>query len=292
MNVKTSIRRIYYLIVAAGLLALLSQCQPVPKPFAAAQKGDFSAIQIGPRAGVLVLPIKGTAELEAGSRLAHAMAKALRLHEITASTGKSHRRSHLLRGSIDMTPDGQLRLIWRLYNAAGEETMTVVQEETVRPIDWQQPNSALLARLADNGAAAIDRRLRREERGQGRRISLAPVALGPMDGVPGQGGRYLASAMQTALADAGVPLSEQPVDDGFVLLGSMRVTPSDGGTQYREIQIVWHLIRADGREFGKVSQANRVPAAQLKGDWRYLAKAIAQAGALGVLDLLRRDPRG
>jgi len=62
--------------------------------------------------------------------------------------------------------------------------------------------------------------------------------------------------------------------------------------QFREIQIVWHLIRADGREFGKISQANRIPAAQLKGNWRFLAQAIARAGAPGVLDLLRRDPGG
>ncbi len=292
MKEKNSFRRAYVLIAAFGLLTLLSQCQPVPKPFAAAHKGDFRAIQIGPRAGMLVLPIAGTAEPDAGGRLANAMAKALRLHEVTASTGKGHRRSHSLRGSAAMTPNGQLRLTWRLHNAAGEESMTIVQQETVRPIDWQQPNSALLTRLAGNGAAAIDRRLRRAERGQGRRISLAPITLGPMDGVPGRGGRHLANAMRTALDDAGVPLSQEPVDDGFVLLGSMHVAPSDGGAQFREIKIVWHLIRPDGEEFGKVSQANRVPAAQLEGDWRYLARAIAQAGAPGVLDLLRRDNGG
>ncbi|MEE1557192.1 MAG: hypothetical protein V1262_14835, partial [Alphaproteobacteria bacterium] len=213
MNVRTCIRRLHHLIVAAGLVALLGQCQPLPKPFAAAYKGDFSAVQIGPRAGLLVLPIAGTAELEAGSKLASAMATALRRHEVTASTGKGHRRSHSLWGSTAMTGNGRLRLTWRLHNAAGEETMTIVQEEKVRLIDWQQPNSALLAQLATNGASAIDRRLRREERGQGRRISLAPVTLGSVDGVPGRGGRHLANAMLTALDDAGVPLTEEPADD-------------------------------------------------------------------------------
>ena len=292
MNVRTCIRRLHHLIVAAGLVALLGQCQPLPKPFAAAYKGDFSAVQIGPRAGLLVLPIAGTAELEAGSKLASAMATALRRHEVTASTGKGHRRSHALWGSTAMTGNGRLRLTWRLHNAAGEETMTIVQEEKVRLIDWQQPNSALLAQLATNGASAIDRRLRREERGQGRRISLAPVTLGSVDGVPGRGGRHLANAMLTALDDAGVPLTEEPADDGFILLASMRVTPSGSGPRFRKLEIVWHLIRPDGREFGKINQANRVPAAQLQGDWRRLAQAIAQAGAPGVLELLRRDPGG
>jgi hypothetical protein len=93
--------------------------------------------------------------------------------------------------------------------------------------------------------------------------------------------------MRAALTDAGVPLSDEPPDDGFILLGSMRLSP-DGAEQ--RIEMVWHLIRPDGRELGTISQANTVPKGQLAGNWRNLARAIARAGAPGVRDLLRRDP--
>ena len=294
MNTKTSARRICHMLFAVVLPVLLGQCQPVPKPFAAAHKGVFSTIQIGPRAGTVVIPIAGAAGQDVGNKLAAAMARALRQREMTATTSRGHRGSHRLRGEAALGPDGLLRLTWRLQSAAGVESLSVTQEEVVAPEAWQRGDEALLDRLAANGADAIDQRLRRLERDQGRRIALAPVAMGPMDGVPEQGSGLLVGAMRAALAAAGVPLTGEPSDDGFVLLGSMHMAPrTDAGSAgRRRIEIVWHLIRPDGQEFGQVSQANDVPVSQLSGDWKGLARAIAQAGAPGVLDLLRRDTGG
>lgn len=291
MNVKTSARCICLPAIAVGLLLLLGQCQPVPRPFAADHKGDFSAVQIGPRAGMIVPPVTGAVGKETGDKLAAAMARALRQREVTASTNHGHRGSHRLLGSAALSPDGLLRLTWRLRTPADGETLSVTQDEAVTTLALQQGETALLDRLVGKAADAIDRRLRRQERGEGRRIALAPVTFGPLDGVPGQGGGHLARAMRTALAEAGVPLSREPAEDGFILLGSMHVE-SDVAHDLGRIEMVWHLIRPDGQEFGQVSQANNVPAAQLSGDWRDLAQAIAQAGAPGVLDLLRRAPGG
>ena len=287
MNVKTSARYICLPAVAIGLLALLGQCQPVPRPFAPDHKGDFSAIQIGPRAGMIVSPITGAVDEAVGTKLAAAMARALRQREITASTNPGHRGSHRLQGVAALGPVGLLRLTWRLRTPADVETLTVIQDEVVAPAALQQGKVALLDWLAGNAADAIDGRLRRQERGEGRRIALAPVTLGPLDGVPGRGSGQLARAMRAALARAGVPLSAEPLDDGLILLGSMHVAPGGG-----RIEMVWHLIRPDGQELGQVSQANTVPAVELSGDWRELAQAIAQAGAPGVLALLRPNPGG
>ena len=289
MNVKTSIRFIRALAAAIGLLVLLGQCQPVPRPFANAHKGDFSAIQIGPRAGMMVLPVTGAVDRTVAARLAVAMTRALRRREITAGTKHGHRGSHRLQGDAVWAPDGRLRLTWRLHTPAGEETLQVAQQEAVSPDEWRLGEAALLDRLAGEAAEAIDRRLRRVERGEGRRIALAPVTMGAVTGTPGQGGVDLADAMRTALTEVGVPLSREPSGDGFTLLGRMRVE-NDG--EARRVEIVWRLIRPDGREFGRISQANKVAAAQLSGDWRGLARAIAQAGAPGVLDLLQRDRGG
>ncbi len=291
---NSSACRIFRLLAAVGILALFGQCQPVPKPFAAANKGDFSAIQIGPRAGMVVLPVTGTASPEVGGKLAAATARALRRREVTASTNHGHRGSHRMQGSAVLEPTGLLRLTWRLHTPGNVETMVLMQEDMVAPAAWRQGDAALLARLAGTAADAIDLRLRRQERGEGRRIALAPVTMGSMDGVPGQGGGELARAMRIALAEAGVSLLPEPSNDGFILLGSMHVAPGGGASTggARRIEIVWQLIRPDGREFGQISQANKVPAAQLSGDWRFLAQAIAEAGAPGVLDLLRRDRGG
>ena len=289
-----SVRRIFCFAFTVGLLALLGQCQPVPRPFAVAHEGDFSSIQIGPRAGMLVLPVTGAAGADMGGRLAAATARALRRREVTASTNYGDRGSHRLQGHAVLEPDGLLRLTWRLRTPGDVETMRLTQADMVAPAAWRRGDGVLLERLAGRAADAIDLRLRRQERGEGRRIALAPLTMGPVDGVPGQGGGELAGAMRTALAKAGVLLSRQPADDGFILLGSMNVASGDGdaAARSRRIEVVWQLIRPDGQQFGQVNQANEVSAAQLAGDWRELAQAIARAGAPGVLDLLRRDRGG
>jgi len=215
------------------------------------------------------------------------MAAALRQREITAATAHGHRRSHHLRGEAAWLSTQQLRLTWRLFGPDGTQALTFDQDTATPPAAWQNGDPALLARLANVAADTVDRRLRGQERGQGRRIALASVTMGPVDGVPGPGGRQLAAAMHAALRAAGVPMSDDAKDDGFILLGSMHVSPDGAG---QRIEMVWHLIRPDGREFGKVSQANTVPKGQLGGDWHHLARAIARAGAPGVRDLLRRDP--
>ena len=280
-----------YLSLCLGLVLLLSACQPPPRPFATAHKGDFSATQLGPRAGLIVAPVTGDIPKRVGVALAEAMAAALRRREVTAGTAPGHRRSHHLRGEAIRLSDQRLAMTWRLFTPEDGETLTVAQEAEISAQAWQRGEAGLLARLASKGADAVDHQLRRRERGQGRRIALAPVTMGPVDGVPGLGGRKLAAAMATALADAGVPLADEPSDDGFILLGSMYFRPSGSGLRPEiRIEMVWHLIRPDGREFGKVAQANTVPKGQLTGDWRHLARAIARAGAPGVRNLLLRDP--
>ena len=283
MTVKTS----FHSAVLLALVLLFVQCQPVPKPFAATGKGDFSAIQLGPRAGMLVLRIAGDIGVDHGTALSAALAQSLRRREVTASTTTGHRRSHILAGRATLISPEALQLTWRLTNAAGGETLSLTQNEVIAPDAWRRGEGKLLRRLAGNAAEAIDRRLRRGERSQGRRIALAPVTMGPLDGIPGRGGGPLAEAMRAALAEVGVPLSDHPGDDGFILLGSMHLSPVAGG---QRIEMTWHLIRPNGQQFGKVSQANEVPNTQLGGDWRFLAKAIAQAGAPGIRDLLSHDP--
>lgn len=287
---KTSAQCIFhnfiYLAIGVGLLLSLGQCQPVPKPFASEHKGNFSAILIGPRAGIVVSPIAGRIPGDVARKLADAMARALRGREITASTTHGHSRSHRLLGTATLIAYDQLRLAWRLTTTDNTETLAVTLTEEIAPKAWQEADHALLQRLAENGADAVDRNLRQQERGRGRRIALAPVTLGPLDGIPG-GGAELAMAMRDALMDAGVPVSDNPTDDGFILLGSMRVSPDGTG---QRIEMIWHLIRPDGREFGTIRQANTVPFEQLAGNRQNLARTIARAGAPGVQNLLRRDP--
>jgi hypothetical protein len=267
----------------------LAQCQPAPRPFAQAHRADFAGVEVAPRAGLVVRPVAGLANPDSATTLAELLAKELRRREITASTGPGHRRSHHLRGEISARPTGAemvLDIVWQVAAADGGETGRFRHRDSVQAAVWRSGDDALLQRLARDGAVVIDRGLRRVERELGRPNALAGVTMGPVDGVPGVDGPRLAAAMRHALSEAGAPLLPEPADDGLVLLGSVHLTPR--GADRRLVEVTWHLIHPDGRELGRVSQANEVPTHQLSGSWRGLASDIARAGAPGVLRLLRR----
>jgi hypothetical protein len=59
--------------------------------------------------------------------------------------------------------------------------------------------------------------------------------------------------------------------------------------QRQRVEILWQLIRPDGREIGQVSQANAVPAGLLDGAWGKLAEDVVAAGAPAIVALLRRS---
>jgi len=50
------------------------------------------------------------------------------------------------------------------------------------------------------------------------------------------------------------------------------------------------VLDASGRELGKITQRNSVPAAELAGDWRTLAAIIAENAAGGISDMVQRLP--
>ena len=111
------------------------------------------------------------------------------------------------------------------------------------------------------------------------------VVLAAVDGAPGDGDLKLSRAMRRALDQNGVLLVPVPDDSTPLLMGAVHVAPPAGDR--RRVEIVWTLIRPDGREVGRVGQADDLPRAQAEGDWTVLAEAIADAGAPAVLQLLQ-----
>lgn len=111
------------------------------------------------------------------------------------------------------------------------------------------------------------------------------VVLAAVDGAPGDGDLKLSRAMRRALDQNGVLLVPVPDDATPLLMGAVHVAPAAGDR--RRVEIVWTLIRPDGREVGRVGQSDELPRAQAEGDWSVLAEAIADAGAPAVLQLLQ-----
>ena len=54
------------------------------------------------------------------------------------------------------------------------------------------------------------------------------------------------------------------------------------------------MATKEGRELGKVTQNNRVPAGSLNGRWGDVAYVVAQGGSIGIIDIVEQDrqPKG
>lgn len=272
------------------LLLLLASCQPLPHPFADDVPPPRSLI-LRPRdsAGIVVAPVAGLSAPMAVA-LAEAMAGALRDAEIPASTEGGNKESYRLIGTA--------------------RTKALARERSAVAVDWEL--RAATARLVGHAAADLDLAddaLRQGDPGAARTLAgqAAPsiakliqdeppvmvggvetmVALKPVQGAPGDGGRSLTRAMDDALRRAHVALAEKPGDEqDFVLTGTVELSPPASGQQ--QVKVNWALARPDGREIGHVSQQNAVPAGSLDGAWGDIAYAVANAAAPGVAALIEK----
>jgi hypothetical protein len=275
-------------LVALALAA--AACQPVRRPFQPESKVTTPEplVDLGPWAGVLVAEIEG-APPETSGRLRALVAAGLRDLDLPASTERAEVKGYLLKAAATAQPvsdrETLLGLSWRLFDPRGEEVGGFHQVRQVASQDWAAAAPALLALIAEQAAAKVDKLVRRlgTERP---RTALASVFVPPVDGAPGDGRLALAAAMRGALERRAVPIAEEISDDAYLVLGSVHISVADQGRQ--SIEVLWTMLGPGGEQIGIVSQRNAVAAGRLDGAWGALAEAVAEGGAEGVIDILRK----
>ncbi len=266
------------MLLAVLALLALAACGDIPRPFAHAPGAGSPPPPPADGAGIVVVaPEDGGGD---GAALARAVIEALARREVLATPPPGNAASLRLvsrRASTD-TSGGGRRLAWRLETPGGETLGAFA-------LDWSGGgDAAARARLAE---AVADRVLvllaggapKPEDR-------RPPLFVGAIEGAPGDGASALRRAMRRALARVGAPLAEDFDRAALILLGSVSLGDVAGGT--RRVEILWEVITPEGKRLGVVRQENRVPAGRFERPWGGLARAVADAAAGGILDLLAR----
>lgn len=272
------------------LLALLTAaCQPLPHPLAGNVPPPDSPI-LSPRdsAGILVLPVAG-APAPLAADLAEAMAAALREAQIPASTHGRNKRSYELSGtaSEERLPDGRpaWAIEWVMRGADGKPLGRVPTRSEQPAERWPEGGAALAKEIAAADAPALAR-LVQDEPPVASGTSEPTLSLRPVTGAPGDGGNALTRAMDNALRRARITLGDPRAEGGYVLAGTVKMSPPVAGQQ--QVKVNWSLLGTDGKEIGQINQENAVPAGSLDGAWGDIAYAVANAAAPGVLALIER----
>ncbi len=274
-----------------GLIAVLAACQPLPRPFQPDRKlptGDQLAA-LGPRSGIVVVAPTG-ARAEVAARLPGLVAAALRAQEVPATALASPVRRYALRPHVStrLSRAGRtdVAVHWTLRDPGGAIFAAWDQRLTADAGAWRQADQSLLESLADSAAAKLAALI-------GPDIIAPPplraqplvLAIGPVEGAPGDGNRALTQALLGTFRLRGFDAREAREPGSFLVTARVVVRPGPGGER---VDIVWSVTGPAGRDLGTVRQSNVVPAGTLDGAWTDVAFAIAEGAADGVLEALQR----
>ena len=275
-----------------ALAALLAGCQPLPHPFAD-DRPPADLLTVRDSAGVSVAAVEGTPEAVAG-KLGAAMVRALLQRDIPASDTTSSLGSYLLHGGVAESPPSKgsatVTAYWRLLDAKGR----VVGEHSARVEaksgEWEAGDDKPIEKLAAASVAALAPLIEDEapagaamEYHESRGIR---IAIHPLSGAPGDGGKSLAAAVASVLRRDELAIVEAGQKADLTIDGEVSVAPLKADKQH--VKIIWHVRRADGAEIGTVGQENDVPKGMLEGPWGDLAYSVAIAAGDGLLQLVAR----
>jgi hypothetical protein len=260
------------------LLALaLGGCGNLPRPFQPESKGETNPLLIPvDRAGVVVEPIAG---LPDSGGFAERLAESLRNEGIVAMTGRGNASSIRLRGDASAGVSG-----WDLYLAIND-----ARGDSMGALAWTLPRDATAGQATELAKAVA---LILYPDGP---VPLAPkpsVSVGEVTGVPGDGGRALARALEFNLRRADVTLADTPEKATHIIVAAVTIAQPRGTPPNltRNVDVRWTVRRADQQEVGQVRQANDVPAGQIDRNWSEIAYAVADAAVEGLTNLLSRAP--
>lgn len=261
--------------LALSLALALASCGEIPRPFAPEFKGETNALLMPvDRAGIVVKPVTG---LEASGEFTAALVERLRGEGIAAMQGAGNSASLVLRGSAK--PDGDGWLVELALDDPHGRALGIVATWVPR-----EPTAAHASAVAKSVAAVL------HPEGPLPVARKPAVVVGEVAGVPGDGGRALARALEFNLRRANVELADLPEKATHVVTATVIIARPKGqpGKELRHVDVRWTVRGADNREIGQVRQTNDVPARDIDRNWSEIAYVVADAAVDGIADLLSR----
>lgn len=256
----------------------LTACGELPRPFQPEFKSEATNPLLQPidRAGVVVQPIAG---LPDSASFAERLAESLREEGIVAMTGRGNARSMHLSGEASEV-NGSWDVHLALNDAHGRALGILV---------WALPPEVSPSEM---GALARAVALVLYPDGPVPQAPKPSVAVGDVTGVPGEGGRALARALEFNLKRADVKLADTPAQATHIINALVTIAPARGAppNETRNVDVRWVVLRADRQEVGQVRQTNDVPLRDIDRNWSEIAYAVADAAVEGLTNLLSRAP--
>jgi hypothetical protein len=283
-------------LAVLALALLIAGCQPLPHPFAD-DRPPAALLKVHDVAGVSIAPIEGQPSAVA-EKLGAAVASALLKRDIPASDKTTSLGSYQLYGRLAETrpkkgrkgDNASVNAYWRLYDAKGRMVGEHTTEVEAPAGEWESASAQPIEKLAGLSADGLAPLLEEEPQVEAAKTASdagrVRVAVNPVSGAPGDGGKSLAAAVAGVLKRQDLAIVEKDQKPDLTVEGEVSVTPVKPDKQH--VKIVWHVRRADGAEIGNVGMENDVPKGLIDGPWGDIAYSIAIAAGDGLMQLVAR----
>jgi len=283
-NQKTFVR------LAIGLPLFLSACGDLPRPFAGRPGPQAVVLATPPFARLAVLVPRYPGFDPAHAKIwADDIAASLIDAEMPAIVGAPSNVDWSVLPAISRQGD-QVVPDYELHDGTGKLRGTI--DGTPWPAhQWSTGDAQILKQTAQQAAPKIgdlltqieNARMAADPNSLLHRAAKVLVVAG--QGAAGDGNQSLPSQMRVYLKTHGIVVTEDPREADFKVAPAVEITAIADPTQ-QQVQIIWEVTDALGREAGKIAQLNDIPAHSLDGHWGEVAEAAAQEAAGGVAEVI------
>jgi hypothetical protein len=306
----------------------LTACGVLPKPFAHSGWALSNPLIFLAGGGAVRVSVDESLPASLAKPLIDNMIKSLWAENVPASAATNFRPRYVLEGQVIITyasvsvPE-QVEVIWTLSNAKGQKLDAFDGHFAGDRAGWLFLDKELLGKIvAEMGKDAV-RLLYAQQTPKQAGLKLPPatkktssklnsdpaqntaesssvivsdsakprqkpkIFLSEVIGAPGDGNITLHRNMQRVMGIAGVDVVSERPKSNYLVKGFVNVSPHYNGSN--DIAITWLVTTKEGRELGKVTQNNRVPAGSLNGRWGDVAYVVAQGGSIGIIDIVEQD---
>ena len=294
-------------LVLALLPVIVTGCGPSQGPFANDRvHSKHLAVPLPDSAGIVIRGVSGITDAQSLA-VRTALVEAFARRDIPAAmTGGNRAVRHIDGvGKVDRSTDGKqrVRIDWTLYDRDAKAQATASSTAILAAARWRKSDPEALSALVESAAARFTAAVVEPSYGRtagdptGGRAgggsanlprAAPPLHIWPITGPSDQANILLRTAMGRALTRRDVFVVKDIEQAQVILSGEISLGPPQGSN--RPIEVIWAMLRPDGKELGRLNQKNSVSEATLKSGWDALSRSIAEAAAGAVGELIRRLP--
>lgn len=292
--------RFKFLLPVAALL-LLAACTALPRPFAhdnSARAPNGLARLVD--AGGIRVEIDPDLPESITKHLKKEIVRGLSLADVPASTRPDFTAASVLKGTLDvnrpsLSEPEEINFKWQLIDKKGVEIGSFDQAIQGDTFGWLTSDSSLYRVIAEDAGRQIATLLQGDPEPVAniappekpvKRASAPRFFLMDIDGAPGDGNISLLRSLAFIMKKEGAEIVGSRREAEYLVKGFVNVSqPINGENQ---VAVTWLVTSGDGKELGKVSQNNKVPAGRLDKQWGDMAFAVADGATLGIKGVVVR----